>query len=226
MVSWDERIVRAASLERATDPAASSSAPVVVAHPIIDGKGIVDVAAGRDHTAVLVEDGDGACSIIALGSNKRGQLGAADRTARESLISAAEMDALGNDGRSRALIAVHATWTSTLITARVEGGEHEVWTCGSLGPADQTATTALRRVELPPCSSQPIIAAGSEHVLALLRDADGRADVHVWGWNEHGNLGLGHLEDVATPTRLVNLSGRPVAVAAGNATSWVAVASE
>ena len=225
MASWDGRIVRAYPLGRPTDRAATSSAPVVVRHPLIDGRRIVDVAAGRDHTAVLVEDGDGARSVITLGSNKRGQLGAADRTARDGSISAAVLDALADDGRSRALIAVHATWTTTLITARVEGGEYEVWTCGSLGPADEDATTALRRLELPPCSDQPIIAAGSEHVLALLADADGRAEVHAWGWNEHGNLGLGHLEDVATPTRLTDLPGRPVAVAAGNATSWVAVAS-
>ena len=34
------------------------------------------------------------------------------------------------------------------------------------------------------------LAAGSEHVLALLDGGDEEPQVWGWGWNEHGNLGL------------------------------------
>lgn len=210
----------------AADASASSHAPAPLKHALLDRSRIVDIAAGRDHTVIVIEDRIGARSVIALGSNKRGQLGASDQGAREGSISASMLTRLADDGRPRSLVAVHATWTSTLVTARVGEDEYEVWTCGTLGPAAPSTATALRRIELPHMTSRPVIASGSEHVLALIEGADGGAAVLAWGWNEHGNLGLGHLDDVPEPRPLVNLPGRPVAVAVGNATSWVAVASD
>ena len=28
-------------------------------------------------------------------------------------------------------------------------------------------------------------------------------DLYSWGWNEHGNCGLGHTENVLTPTKVL-----------------------
>ncbi|KAG1727899.1 hypothetical protein EDB19DRAFT_1748741 [Suillus lakei] len=56
----------------------------------------------------------------------------------------------------------------------------------------------------------------------------GSSDMEVWGWgwNEHGNLGLGHTDDVLKPIKIWPagghaLDGRIVQVWAGNGTSWI-----
>ena len=61
-----------------------------------------------------------------------------------------------------------------------------------------------------------------------------RANVEIWawGWNEHGNLGLGHTEDVQLPLRIsmpdADTSASEVkfkgiaGVWAGCGTSWIA----
>ena len=51
------------------------------------------------------------------------------------------------------------------------------------------------------------IACGSEHVLALVKSLDQdsatpTSQIWGWGWNEHGNLGLGDTEDVKLPVRI------------------------
>ncbi|KAI0756122.1 regulator of chromosome condensation 1/beta-lactamase-inhibitor protein II [Daedaleopsis nitida] len=77
---------------------------------------------------------------------------------------------------------------------------------------------------------------GSEHVLCIVRNRDekaeeGRREVWGWGWNEHGNLGLGVAEDASVPTRIwpssgldegsAAQSGSAVDVWAGCGTSWI-----
>ena len=72
------------------------------------------------------------------------------------------------------------------------------------------------------------LACGSEHVVALtFRGENSESQLWGWGWNEHGNLGLGHLNDVFTPQR-VDVSefigtGLVVDIWAGCGTSWLAV---
>ena len=71
---------------------------------------------------------------------------------------------------------------------------------------------------------------GSEHVVCLVeREGDvGRREVWGWGWNEHGNLGVGHTEDVDAPVRVwppagETASAEVVDLWAGCGTSWVLV---
>lgn len=61
---------------------------------------------------------------------------------------------------------------------------------------------------------------GSEHAVTISRS--GRA--HVWGWNEHGNLGLGHGDNVERWTE-VSLAdnARALHAFAGNATTWLCI---
>jgi protein ATS1 len=68
-------------------------------------------------------------------------------------------------------------------------------------------------------------ACGSEHVIAVITPA-GSLDVEIWGWgwNEHGNLGLDHTNDVPKPVKIwpgYALGERIVQVWAGNGTSWI-----
>jgi protein ATS1 len=71
-------------------------------------------------------------------------------------------------------------------------------------------------------------ACGSEHVLCVL----GQGEVWGWGWNEHGNLATGSLDDVKAPVRIWppashaqagEKTGDAVGVWAGCGTSWIAV---
>ena len=67
------------------------------------------------------------------------------------------------------------------------------------------------------------LAAGSEHLLALISDANG-SEVWAWGWNEHGSLGLSDTDDVWTPTpiRLRDIGKMVVsAIWGGCGTSWL-----
>jgi alpha-tubulin suppressor-like RCC1 family protein len=41
------------------------------------------------------------------------------------------------------------------------------------------------------------VSAGSEHVLAIVA-----SKAYSWGWNEHGNLGLGHTSNISIPTEV------------------------
>ena len=52
------------------------------------------------------------------------------------------------------------------------------------------------RNEIPLKSQLKQLAVGSEHNLALLESGE----LYAWGWNEHGQLGLGDEEHYFTPT--------------------------
>ena len=60
----------------------------------------------------------------------------------------------------------------------------------------------------------------------------GIREVWGWGWNEHGNLGLGHKQDISRPSFIWpndilyggdSSSEKLIGVWAGCATSWIAV---
>ena len=74
-------------------------------------------------------------------------------------------------------------------------------------------------------------ACGSEHVLCVL-ESGGQTEVGGWGWNEHGDLATGSLDDVRVHARIWPPSpaqargektGEVVEVWAGCGTSWIAV---
>jgi len=64
--------------------------------------------------------------------------------------------------------------------------------------------------DFDPATSPPPIAIGREHVVAVMNDGT----VKTWGRNSSGQLGLGHYNDVLTPTTVPGLTG-VIQVAAG-----------
>lgn len=72
------------------------------------------------------------------------------------------------------------------------------------------------------------VVGGSEHTLILTRQQD-HFKVLAWGWNEHGNLGLGHTENVFEPTSVwqsppaSSASSTQPRVFAGSGTSFIAL---
>ncbi|GAA5826802.1 hypothetical protein JCM5353_003245 [Sporobolomyces roseus] len=85
-----------------------------------------------------------------------------------------------------------------------------------------------------PMSTSLRLCVGSEHLLALF-DSSTSQQLYTWGWNEHGNLGLGEgdLLDRREPVRVQGIErilreqgGRIEGIWAGMATSWVAISYE
>lgn len=168
---------------------------------------------GLHHTVVCHYSG----RITALGSNKRGQLHTMDPW-----------------GRVR---QVGCTWNGTYLLR--DDDENTLLSTGSNahGQLGRESQVEENRVTVGPVEftlshdgklpSLRSFACGSEHVIAAISPS-GSSDIEVWGWgwNEHGNLGLDHTDDVPKPIKIWpaeghTLDGRIARVWAGNGTSWI-----
>ncbi|KAI0079619.1 RCC1/BLIP-II [Panus rudis PR-1116 ss-1] len=175
---------------------------------------VVDVSVGSQHTLLLHASGH----LTALGSNRKAQI--------------AGIDAL------RSISSISTTWNGSYIIQGdvhhqriLAAGDNKKGQLGSFGDSKLPL-----HVQFPSdhnIHSLKKVVCGSEHVLCLLSARvssgthDVRAEVWGWGWNEHGNLGLGHSEDVPSPTKvwpnLTKHTHQAVDVWAGCGTSWIAV---
>ncbi|KAL2918740.1 alpha tubulin suppressor [Polyrhizophydium stewartii] len=216
--------------------------PVTIAQRIAGLPPAVDIACGQHHTLVICARSG---RIAAFGKNRHGQLGAAP----SAVPASADPIWTSLPGGARAATAVAGWSTSGAVS---DDGALFLWgRCdrGQLGGhADAVrAADPLASAETP-CAirwspfavnlgcgfielssdgaGRPrfAIAAGSEHMLAVVAHPTGCRCV-AWGWNEHGNCGVGHLADVHEPTPLVGMDPLPggavVAVGAGGGHSLV-----
>ncbi|KAK7695291.1 hypothetical protein QCA50_002481 [Cerrena zonata] len=191
--------------------------PVIVYEAPLSGQ-IASSAVGTQHTVLL----DSASKIFSFGSNRKQQL--------------TGVEALKN------VTHIGCTWNGTYV-AVLDGGQWSILATGDnnkgqLGsPQSPDASLALPRAVHFPFTTQSHslikFACGSEHILCLftLKDsAQPKSEVWGWGWNEHGNLGLGHTADVNVPMRIWSSSGdstQPdgVNIWAGCGTSWISCLS-
>ncbi|BEJ16414.1 hypothetical protein CspHIS471_0510190 [Cutaneotrichosporon sp. HIS471] len=155
---------------------------------------IIDISLGASHTLLLLADG----RVLAWGNNTKDQI----------------VD-LGDMAGVR---AIGATWNGSYIL------NDQFWSQGSnthgqLLRSDSGKTRAPRATVAVRGEGIEAFAAGSEHILTLVR-AGARTDLWAGGWNEHGNLGLGNKTDSA---QLVNTSIHASRVWAGCAASWALV---
>ncbi|KAL1745951.1 regulator of chromosome condensation 1/beta-lactamase-inhibitor protein II [Schizophyllum fasciatum] len=165
-------------------------------------------AVGHHHTVLLRRSGLVSC----FGSDRKSQL-------------------TGIEGGT-GVKTIGCTWHGTYVV-----GEDDIVRAtgsnihGQLGTG--SATTGLTTeavVSLPSRSEYQLrdLACGSEHVLARLERTNTTvSEVLGWGWNEHGNLGTGGLEDVVSPAKVWPQEDAGteeiVGIWAGLATSWIAV---
>ncbi|KAI0714619.1 RCC1/BLIP-II [Earliella scabrosa] len=183
-------------------PAPFTTSPQLI--PFTSTEGISSIALGNQHTVFLRTSGH----VSGLGSNRKSQLSGLD--------ALSDVEHIG------------CTWNGTYAAHRAGG----VVAAGSnthsqLGRGTHERQGALAPVRFPfdllP-GQVAGMACGSEHVLCIIdgaasasssqaNDSESREggeregatmrwEVWGWGWNEHGNLGLGHTEDVVVPTRL------------------------
>lgn len=188
-------------LKKSTYPLSySSPIQVDIASVLVDKIGyrdplgnLDDLAVGAGHILFRWHEYSGDSIMIGLGSNAKHQLA----------IHLADPNDENHICPSPRWQQTACTWNGTFTK---EKGGRRVWstgtnTHGQLGQGDieagdqATASTepGLRKVvEFPPGVHVTKLVCGSEHVIATTR---GRVrptkGVMTWGWNEHGNLGLG-----------------------------------
>ena len=182
--------------------------PLYIDHPIIipleTNDSVVDVALGSRHSLLLHTSG----MITGLGTNRKGQL--------DDGLKALE-----------GVKSIACTWNGSY--AVIEGNSVVAYGANARGQlGHSTMASADARVQLPfhaTSEDHVKIACGSEHALLLYRDV-----VWGWGWNEHGNLGVGSTEDVTFPVEIWpspkdGSETNVVGIWAGLGTSWIALNS-
>ncbi|KAG2076616.1 RCC1/BLIP-II [Suillus decipiens] len=172
---------------------------------------------GLQHTVVCHQSG----RTTAFGSNKKGQLHGIDAWGRVRQVGCTWNGTyLLRDDDENTLLSTGNNAHGQL------GRESQVEENGSsVGPVEFTLS---HDGKLPSLRS---FACGSEHVIAAISPS-GSSGIEVWGWgwNEHGNLGLDHTDDVPKPIKIwpargYALDGRIAQSWAGNGTSWILLQS-
>lgn len=101
---------------------------------------------------------------------------------------------------------------------------------GQLGRAEGTQSLEVEGVPLKGGDTKvKVLACGSEHSLVCLAVDEQEDEVWGWGWNEHGNLGVGDTLDSPVPLKiwppsqpLENIEVQPVrGVWGGTGSSWI-----
>ncbi|RKO87386.1 regulator of chromosome condensation 1/beta-lactamase-inhibitor protein II [Blyttiomyces helicus] len=167
------------------------------------------VACGQHHTILLTQSG----RILAFGRNRFGQLGT-DPSLLPRSSAPIEIRLPPHAGRP---IHVFSGWSHAGVIC--SSGHVFLWgrnDHGQLGTLQESIAVGGRRdspvamcytpVELKSLHGARSIVCGSEHALAV--GADGGC--WAWGWNEHGNCGVGGTEDVLEPrlVRDASVNGR------------------
>jgi alpha-tubulin suppressor-like RCC1 family protein len=177
---------------------------------------IASVSVGAGHTVILLHhpiEGD-TYEIIGLGNNLKGQIELSEVDTEDF----SEMD---------------CTWNGTLLLKQGQINT-EVWMIGSKTHGQLGSGT---QIDKQPCKvslglDEPFgvvdVACGSEHIILVIEVMTGSRHVMTWGWNEHGNLGLGQDDktDRWAPKKVdqsVLEGGRVLNAWAGCGTSWLLV---
>jgi len=197
--------------QNVTSPITAS--PVAV--PIQDAQDVISFAVGNHHSVFVYSSG----RVLALGSDRKMQ--------REGLGSIDDAHSVGT------------TWNGTYVLRDSHMEDWRIYATGSNSKgqlASQPSDPCSHEVVFGKNSSAREIVCGSEHILVhiLPTAADPSSDnakeeIWGWGWNEHGNLGLGHVNDIHEPRVIWPSASCPVprhrihGVWAGLGTSWIAI---
>lgn len=174
---------------------------------------VVDIACGMYHCILLTRKGQ----VLVFGKEKFNLLGSPAPTPApaenegEIHLSPSVMDS--NDHVTR----LFSSWSTGFLSTR--RGNLFAWGRCDLGQfnplpdtvdSNQKSTSTLTRINL---GLNEIIqfSAGSEFAIAQLSNRK----LAVWGYNEHGNLGMGHVENVFDPVILDGIPNQVIAFSAG-----------
>ncbi|TFK21559.1 RCC1/BLIP-II [Coprinopsis marcescibilis] len=174
----------------------------------------VSLSVGSQHSVLLRSSG----KLVGLGSNRKGQL---DVVHLENVK------------------AVSCTWNGTFAlvekdtTWRVHGtGSNTHGQLGrGIGSSNEGQSEHIHFRSMSDGAQPVLLSCGTEHVFVSLtmerEDICGSQSDQVWGWgwNEHGNLGMGHTDDRHEPVRIFpkesGEAGRLAGIWTGSGTSWI-----
>jgi uncharacterized delta-60 repeat protein len=197
---------------------ANQGAPVAVAGGLLDGKTLVSMSGGFQHSVALCVDG----TIATWGDNLEGQLGNGDSVDRSSNVPTAVEQGFLPPGIHPVTVAAGGSHTLALFSnGKVYGwGDNEY---GQLGNGSSVFDENLPVLAVGALSGRRVIgiSAGEYHSLAVCDDGF----VAAWGLGDSGQLGNGDTANQKSPVA-VDLTDVPpgetiIAVAAGR---WHSIA--
>uniref|UniRef100_A0A0K8SYD6 Putative E3 ubiquitin-protein ligase HERC4 n=1 Tax=Lygus hesperus TaxID=30085 RepID=A0A0K8SYD6_LYGHE len=157
---------------------------------------IKTISCGKNHTLVVTRSGE----VYSCGSNDYGQLGHDKTRTKLQLVSGLEAAKV----REVACGEFHSM-------ALTVWGELFTWGCNNLGQLGHNTYSdnvgKPKTVKALATHTVVQIASGYKHCLALTN----RGELHAWGSNENGQLGLGlRSNSVPIPTIVASLHGLPL----------------
>jgi alpha-tubulin suppressor-like RCC1 family protein len=173
-----------------------SPTPVVAYSSLLPGGGVSSIAAGGQHSCVILSYGG---TARCWGNNVDGQLGNGSTTNVSTSVPVTGLSAAsaiaGGEDHSCALVA---------------GGTAQCWGSNASGQlGNGTTTNSSTPVSVSGLTEAIAITTGSDHNCALF--AGGTAK--CWGSNTSGQLGNGSTTNASTPTSVSSLTGAVVIVA-------------
>ena len=189
-----------------TGTANNASSPVAVktAGTPMNGKTIIQIHAGYEHSLALASDG----TVYAWGRNNSGQLGKNDAT--DAHIPAA-VQTLGTPMAGKVIVQLAAGNSQSMALA--SDGTVYTWGWNQYGQLGNGTTTNSRIPVAVVTTGTPLagkvvsqIAAGNAHALAMTDDGT----VYTWGWNQYGQLGNNSTINSSLPVA-VKTTGTPLA---------------
>lgn len=169
--------------------------------------GVVALAIGGTHTCVLMDQQHGA-GVKCWGDNSVGQLG--DGTTTDASVP---VDVLGLEGGVRAIGLGYAH-----SCAVMQSGAVKCWGANAAGQlGDATNTDRSTPVDVRGLWATALaIDGGWDFTCALTDEGEGVTGARCWGANYLGQLGDGTRTENWTPSRVRNLAGPVLELAAGN----------
>ena len=175
------------------------------------GVHVADIACGTGHSLVVSEEGD----VYAWGWNSKGQCGLPSDAGRDDAVCTPTM--LGSLLGLRVCGVACGAAHSLAVTVNGEVLSWGLGGSGQLGHGDYGSTPTPRRIS--GLSSEVVIgvACGFGHSVVLSRSGA----LHAWGWNRDGQLGVGDMENRASPQRIALAATQMQHVACGGGHSAV-----
>ncbi|XP_073144915.1 ultraviolet-B receptor UVR8-like isoform X1 [Henckelia pumila] len=167
----------------------------------LDGKEIVSVSCGADHTTAYSES---QTQVHSWGWGDFGRLGHGNSS---DLFSPQPIKALQG-----LQIKQIACGDSHCLAVTMEG-EVQSWgrnQNGQLGLGNTEDSLVPRKIEAFQGISIKMVAAGAEHTAAVTEDGE----LYGWGWGRYGNLGLGDRDDRLVPGIVSSVEGEKMVLVA------------
>jgi len=176
----------------------------------IDGERTISIQSRRNHSIALTADG----IVFSWGSNNIGHLGLGHIGHRRNIDTPTQV--LGPLEEKK---IIYAQIGSHFCVALTVDGELFTWGINysgqlGFGHKEDFIDTPTQVKGLLEGKRVAFVQVGDFHVIAITTDGE----IFSWGSNQHGQLGLGHINNVETPTQVVGLpkGKRIVSIQAGS----------